>query len=69
MVPAKIKCNLGTILYDRGISFRQLEIMTGVSKSMLNAMANNTREPSLSVAFAVAAALNVTLEELFSYEK
>ena len=69
MVPAKIESNLDKIMYDRGISYRQLERMSGVSKSMLNAIANGERIPSLETAFDIADALNVTINELFFRKK
>lgn len=62
-------CNLNQIMYNRDLSFRQLEIMTGIGYSMLNSIANENRNPSLHNIFAICLALNISFEELYSYEK
>lgn len=65
----EFNCNLNQIMYNKNLSFRQLEIMTDIGYSMLNSIANGTRTPSLHNIFAICLALGITFEELYSYKK
>ena len=42
-----------------------LSRMTGISKSHLNYIEKNEKEPSLSMAIIIAQALNIKIEELY----
>lgn len=59
------KIVLKDILLKKNITYRQAEIMTGVSKSALQAIANDKRDPRLSTMEQIAAGLNVKISELF----
>ena len=48
-----------------GYSLEQLARLTGISRSHLNYIEKNEKEPSLSMAVRIAQALNVRIEELY----
>ena len=48
-----------------GYSLEQLARLTGISRSHLNYIEKNEKEPSLSMAVRIAQALNVKIEELY----
>ena len=48
-----------------GYSLEQLAKITGISRSHLNYIEKNEKEPSLSMAVRIAQALNVKIEELY----
>jgi putative transcriptional regulator len=52
----------------RGLSQAALATMTGVSRQAINAIENDRHDPSVSLAFAIAAALGVPIAELFITE-
>jgi transcriptional regulator with XRE-family HTH domain len=54
---------------ERGLSQRALAERAGVSPSMLNEIEHGRRTPSLTAARALAAALQVTLDDLFGEER
>ena len=43
----------------------ELSRMTGISKSHLNYIEKNEKEPSLSIAVIIAQALNIKIEDLY----
>ena len=43
----------------------ELSKMTGISKSHLNYIEKNEKEPSLSIAIIIAQTLNIKIEELY----
>lgn len=43
----------------------ELSRMTGISKSHLNYIEKNEKEPSLSMAIIIAQALNIKIEDLY----
>lgn len=59
---------LKDIILKKGITYRQTEILTGVSKSGLQAIANGRRDPRLSTLEDIAKGLNVKLTDLFYSE-
>lgn len=48
----------------RNISLRQLEKMTGISKSTLNNIENNKTDPTIGQLEKIAKALNVKISDL-----
>ena len=50
---------------EKGISQEDLAKRCGVSRQTVNAIENNKYDPTLSLAFRLAAALGVTVDELF----
>lgn len=64
----KIDYKLNQIMYERNISFRQLERMSGVSSSQLNDIANNKKDTTVATICKIAAALKIKPEELYSYK-
>lgn len=55
---------LGKIMYDRNLSVRQVEQMTGVPKSTLNDIMNG-KSPRLSTLEQLAMGLNVKISDLY----
>lgn len=55
---------LGKIMYDRNLSVRQVEQMTGVPKSTINDIMNG-KSPRLSTLEQLAKGLNVTISDLY----
>ncbi len=64
----KIKILLKEIRTSKGISLRQLEEMSGVSRTHLNAIENQQKEPRISILVKIAKALEVQIEELYEVE-
>lgn len=60
-----MKILLSQIMNERNISFRQLEIMTGISKSNLANIANEEISPRLDTLEMLAAALKCRITDLF----
>lgn len=61
----KVEILLKDIRDKRNISLRELERMTGISKTHLNAIELNEKEPSISILVRIAKALNVDIKELY----
>ncbi|MGQ7279690.1 helix-turn-helix transcriptional regulator [Brevibacillus thermoruber] len=53
----------------KGISQEELARVCGVSRQTINAIENNKYDPSLKLAFQLARALGVTVDELFHAEE
>lgn len=53
---------------DKNVSLRQLEILTGISKSTLNDIENGKRVPTLIQLEKIAIALNVKISDLYESE-
>ncbi len=64
----KVKILLKEVRTKRGISLRQLEEMSGVSRAHLNAIELQHKEPRISILIKVAKALEVSIEELYEVE-
>lgn len=62
----KIESNLKEIRKKKNISLEQLAELTGISKSHLNYIENNIKEPSLSIAVNLANTLNINIEDLYN---
>lgn len=63
-----MKILLNEILYKRKLSFRQAEIMTGISKSSLSDIANGKSDPRMSVMEQIAKGLSVRISDLYESE-
>lgn len=50
---------------EKNITLDELSKLSGVSKTHINDIENNKKEPTLSIAVALAKALNVQLTDLF----
>lgn len=61
----RIEILLKDIRIRKGYSLDQLSKKTGISKSHLNYIERNEKEPSLSMAIIIAQALGIKLEELY----
>lgn len=61
----RVEVLLKEIRKEKGISLQQLAKTTGISRSHLNYIEKNEKEPSLSMAVRIAQALNIKLEELY----
>ena len=60
-----MKILLSQIMYERNISDRQLERMSGVSKSRIHRIANEETSPTLETLEKLAIALHVRISDLF----
>lgn len=65
----KVKILLKEIRTKKNISLRKLENMTGISKSHLNYIENNEKEPTISILVRIALALDVDINELIKIER
>jgi DNA-binding XRE family transcriptional regulator len=61
----RVEILLKKIREERGYSLEELSKITGISKSHLNYIEKNEKEPSLSMAIRIAQALNIKIEELY----
>lgn len=68
MPPTKVTNNIRRLRFDHG-EMTQLELaqQAGVTRQTINAIELGKYSPSLDVAFRIAAAFGVALEEVFSY--
>ena len=55
-----------TLRKAKGLSQEALARQCGVSRQTINAIENNKYDPSLSLAFRLAAELGATVDELFT---
>ena len=60
-----MKILLGDIMYKRNLTARQVEIMTGVSKSTVSRIANNQIIPRLDTLEELAQGLHIKISELY----
>lgn len=60
-----MKILLSQIMYERNISDRQLERMSGVSKSTIHRIVNEETSPTLETLEKLAIALHVRISDLF----
>ena len=60
-----MKVLLGQIMYDKNLSVRQVSIMTGVSKSTINRIANGQVSPTLDTVEQLAKGLHLKVTDLF----
>lgn len=51
---------------EKGLSQEELAKQCGVSRQTINAVENNKYDPTLGLAFALAKALNTTVDALFN---
>lgn len=60
-----MKILLNEIMYDKNISTRQLSLMTGISKSTINNIANGVYSPTMDNMELLAKALKVRISDLY----
>ena len=60
-----MKILLGDIMYERNLTARQVEIMTGVSKSTVSRIANNQIVPRLDTLEEHAKGLRIKISDLY----
>lgn len=60
-----MKILLGDIMYERNLTARQVEIMTGVSKSTVSRIANNQIIPRLDTLEELAKGLHIKISDLY----
>ena len=61
----EVRYKIRTIRMKRGITLRQLERISSVSKSELSNIERNNADPTLKTLLMIAFALQVNLNELF----
>lgn len=57
--------HLWKIRYEKGITLKQLEEMTGLGKTTLNNIENGKSSPTLRELDIICESLNITYKELF----
>ncbi|MGK9252354.1 helix-turn-helix transcriptional regulator [Paenibacillus humicus] len=62
-------CNLKKILSDRGIKQRWLHERVEISSSAMSQIVRGESEPTLRTALKIAEALNVTVQDIWSFKK
>ena len=65
----KVIILLKDIRESKGLSLRQLADMTGISKSHLNNIELNRKEPTISMLVKIALALEVDIKELYKVKE
>lgn len=60
-----MKILLGDYMYKRNLTARQVEIMTGVSKSTINRISNNQISPTMDIMEQLAKGLGVKISDLY----
>lgn len=63
-----MKILLGEIRYGKNLTLKQLEALTGISKSTLNNIENEKVSPSLKQLETIAKALGMRITDLFESE-
>jgi transcriptional regulator with XRE-family HTH domain len=56
---------LSVIMYENGITYRELSRKSGVSKSALNKIANFEEDPTQSTMISIARALQMNVTDVF----
>lgn len=52
-------------MYERNLSVRQVELMTGISKSTIDRIVNESVSPTLDTLESIAKGLKVRITDLF----
>lgn len=60
-----MKILLADIMYNKNVSARQLATLTGISKSTINNIANETYSPTMDNMERLAAVLRVRISDLY----
>lgn len=62
------KNRLSEILYEKGLTYRQISKKSGVSKSAINKIANFETDPKQSTMISIARALNMEVTDIFNFD-
>lgn len=65
MINLNIELLIKEIRKQKNITLDELSRRSGVSKTHINDIENNRKEPTLTIAISIAKALNVQLTDLF----
>ena len=60
-----MKSRLRVLRAERGLTQEQLSAAIGVSRQAINALETERHDPSLDIAYRIAAALGLEVEEVF----
>lgn len=63
----EVNC-LQTIMYERGITYRKLESLTGVSSSSLHRIAYYEQSPTQEVMISIAKGLKMQVTDIFYFD-
>lgn len=63
----KVTYKIDMAMAERGLTFRALEELSGVSKSMIHAICNGERDATVTTLCTIATAIEMKPEELYSY--
>lgn len=66
---SKFSNNLKAIRKDKGLTQDQLAELSGLSRRVIGHLETNAINPPIDTIISIAAALNVTIEELFGIEE
>lgn len=61
------KNRLSEVLYEKGLTYRQISKKSGVSKSAINKIANFESDPKQSTMISIARALNMEVTDIFNF--
>ena len=61
-----MKSRLKVLRAERGWTQEQLSTLVGVSRYAINALETERHDPSLDLAFRIAAAFGLTIEQVFT---
>lgn len=60
-----MKVLLNNVMYEKNLSVRQVEIMTGVSRSTINRIMNDETSPTLATLECLARGLKIRISDLY----
>ncbi len=63
-----LKNKIKEIRRKKGLTQEQLAKVCGVARQTINAIENDKYDPTISLAFKIAKALNTKVDEVFIYE-
>lgn len=65
----KVSNNLQEIMSAKHITYRELSLLTGISKSNLHKIANFTHSPTQNTMIAIAKGLNMCVCDIFDFDE
>lgn len=65
----EIEYHLGDILYEKGMSYKQLADLSGVSKTTIFNIVNQKKHPTLLTLYMIAYALEIPVKRIFSVHR
>ncbi|MDH5159872.1 helix-turn-helix domain-containing protein [Heyndrickxia oleronia] len=69
MINVTVRCTLRDRRKAQGLSIRQLEAISGITRGNLSQFENNRKLPAIETAAKLAVILNCTLDDLFEIKR